>query len=1225
MNASFEAVRRNLRGRALAIAVVTTLLLVGGLWPFAPGVLAHPHHLRVASPGPGLTSEPLHESRLLAQSFLVDSNFSVSRLSLHVSDVGGSDPLAVSLRADDGGAPGATNLTGGSLDGLATPGWYDVDLSPHVVLAAGETYWIVGSSPEGAGDGYAWSHVVTEYPDGTAMASSDGSTWSGIALVDLAFRGYGYASPVFDYSVSAGPAAVEPGNVTVLQVWFNNTGTNTAGRVWINVTYPSALNYVADDAADEGGIRTGASYSFTGVEPGAHAMNVTARVEAGVADGTVAPVHLTFEAADHDGAPPTHDERETALTVQSARLSYAASVSPPSLTPEETAAIRVVFNNTGNGSAARVWANLTLPAELRYVSDDAATLGGVRTGTFDYAFANKTSGEYVFNVSVAAEGGIVHGEVAPASVTFEARDPAGAPLDSSAWELEVALSNARLSANVAADPSSADPGDPVTFAATIDNVGGDDATNLTLTGAVDPNTTYLSSSPGGSYDGATRTVLWTLGLLEAGDAAAFEWTVEVKAGTEDSAAAPAWFRAEYQDATGASMPPENVSTAVGIQAPLFAPAVVPDQTEAQRSDEVSVYFYYNNTGSAPSPRGWANWTLNGHYELVGLAPDQPYVWTPAGFSVHLADIDPGDHFFVAKLQVLPSGPDALPMDLTVNWTAWDGNENPLPEAEVATVVTLQAPSLSPLLRIDRAAAERGDRIEATLYYNNTGSVSAQWVWLNWSFGAHYAFVSLMEDLPLLTTPDGIAVLDPDVGPGTHLLTVALRATTGSPDGLDMALKVILAPADGRGNPLQEAELLRVVTLQAPTFSPLLLLDRTEVERDDVVLARLHVNNTGSATASRAWANWSLNGHYLLEGLTPEVSTSPLEDGFSVSLENLAPDAHLLEARLRVVRGMEDGLPLALEVRWDALDGNGYPLGEASLGGAAALLAPTVRVRVTGPSGPVVVGAPFALNVTLANEGRAFALGTLRLVLPEGLEYGGDDGSFPVAEGNGTLSWEVAALPAGGTVDLSVTLRARTLSEASSLQFLFLATDEGGGPARAVTSNAVPVVFLPPPPLLVGPWVLLAFAVATVVPGGLLLRRRRDRSTNIEEVFVIDGAGLLLAHRSRSLLNVVDEDILSAMFTAIQAFIHDAFSQGTDETIRALDFGERTILVERRSHHFVALVCREPDEKLEARLEALSDEIEGRFGDVLADWDGDTAKVAGISNLLPVLWQGAPRR
>ena len=150
---------------------------------------------------------------------------------------------------------------------------------------------------------------------------------------------------------------------------------------------------------------------------------------------------------------------------------------------------------------------------------------------------------------------------------------------------------------------------------------------------------------------------------------------------------------------------------------------------------------------------------------------------------------------------------------------------------------------------------------------------------------------------------------------------------------------------------------------------------------------------------------------------------------------------------------------------------------------------------------------------------------------------------------------------------------------------------------------------------------LALLAVAVAAGIVALRRRRGGGELvIDDVFVVNDGGVLLAHRSSSLVQYQDQDILVGMFKVVQEFVKDSFSKGVDEDMKGLEFGERRIMIEKGQHHFIAVVHRGSESaELRERVRKVSEEIDAKFGDTLARWKGLMEQVQGIANLLPQVW------
>jgi uncharacterized repeat protein (TIGR01451 family) len=143
-----------------------------------------------------------------------------------------------------------------------------------------------------------------------------------------------------------------------------------------------------------------------------------------------------------------------------------------------------------------------------------------------------------------------------------------------------------------------------------------------------------------------------------------------------------------------------------------------------------------------------------------------------------------------------------------------------------------------------------------------------------------------------------------------------------------------------------------------------------------------------------------------------------------------------------------------------------------------------------------------------------------------------------------------------------------------------------------------------------PWVLALFLGPPIL---LLLLRPRGR---IEEIFLVNYDGTLMAHLSRTITPDKDRDVLTGMLTAIQDFIRDAFVRFPGEELQDLRFGQQRIHIQRGKHSYLAVVLRgRTPWGLPGRMKETLTIIEGKFGDVLAHWTGNPGDLAAASEIL----------
>jgi hypothetical protein len=298
------------KGVAAGVALLTSVMF---LLPTATG---HPYHLQALNEVNGGGAERVESSNWIAQSFLATSDFLVSRVALYVADTGPSDTLTLSIRPTALNLPASTTLTEGTVDGPPSAGWLDVDLDPYVPLSSADSYWIVARSSAAGGDGYDWWHSGTDaaYLDGTAF-TFDGTLWSPRGR-DFTFRVYGFVQPALSFSASIADATVREGSFTTATVELFNAGPDTAQAIWVNVTLPAEVSYVADDAAAAGGTLSGTySYAFVSLAPGSRSFNITLKASTGVVNGTNVIVRVAINSTDHNGVLRTPFIRNLSIEI----------------------------------------------------------------------------------------------------------------------------------------------------------------------------------------------------------------------------------------------------------------------------------------------------------------------------------------------------------------------------------------------------------------------------------------------------------------------------------------------------------------------------------------------------------------------------------------------------------------------------------------------------------------------------------------------------------------------------------------------------------------------------------------------------------------------------------------------------------------------------------------------------------------------------------------------
>jgi len=154
-----------------------------------------------------------------------------------------------------------------------------------------------------------------------------------------------------------------------------------------------------------------------------------------------------------------------------------------------------------------------------------------------------------------------------------------------------------------------------------------------------------------------------------------------------------------------------------------------------------------------------------------------------------------------------------------------------------------------------------------------------------------------------------------------------------------------------------------------------------------------------------------------------------------------------------------------------------------------------------------------------------------------------------------------------------------------------------------------------------PYMLISAILAAL---GVSAYFMREKDIAVDEAFVVYNDGRLIAHTTRRLKPGMDDQILGGMFVAIQDFVKDSFKDVTSFTLRKIEFGEKSVLIEKGDHVFLAVILhRKASKKVASKMEKVVAEIETKFGEHLAGWDGDLDKVRGVGDLVKKLYSRAP--
>jgi hypothetical protein len=145
-----------------------------------------------------------------------------------------------------------------------------------------------------------------------------------------------------------------------------------------------------------------------------------------------------------------------------------------------------------------------------------------------------------------------------------------------------------------------------------------------------------------------------------------------------------------------------------------------------------------------------------------------------------------------------------------------------------------------------------------------------------------------------------------------------------------------------------------------------------------------------------------------------------------------------------------------------------------------------------------------------------------------------------------------------------------------------------------------------------PWSLVIIMLLAAIAGYFVSFRVFPHK--LEELFLIHNDGRLIYHEGKESENGMDQDVMSAMFTAVQEFIRDSFRE-EPSGLKMLEFGEKKILIEKGRWIYAALIYSGyPPKSVFRNLTRFVQDIEGGYGDSIEHWDGTLKSLPGIQGM-----------
>ena len=540
-------------------------------------------------------------------------------------------------------------------------------------------------------------------------------------------------TPCLTIEKTAAESSVRPGDLIHYTIKPNLKRTNKATDVVIIDPIPSATSFVSVTGGgvyDPNSTPPAVTWTFPEFNQGGNpSFELIVQVDNPTA-ATEVENTITIDGKDRDGNPVDGDTGSVTVPIGEAPvIELTKAANAENFAPGEQVVYTIAYQNVGNLEAINAVLSDSLPPSTNYVS---STLGGVYdSGTRIVTWpadnlAVGSGGELFLTLQIdpaSPNGEIISNTAVMSGDNFTAV---------SATSTITVQSAPILTLSKSAGSEVTGPNEQLDYLLEFSNEGNAAATVVTLEDVVPQDTTFVSASGGGQFDGTK--VVWNLNDLQAGDDGSVTMTVRVR-GSISPADDIAIANTAILDSSNAPPVESSVTVPVILQAIL-------EISKTANADFVyagaNVYYtiHYENIGTTPAdnvilsdriPAGTTFVSATGGGSLVG----DEVIWTDPG-------LVPGA---VGQVQLVLKLDLALVDNLSIINTASIASDSTIPVAASAIITVKKSPSLKIVKTANVEFVQPGSLITYTLEYTNRGNEDATTVTIEDLLPQHTIFVS----------------------------------------------------------------------------------------------------------------------------------------------------------------------------------------------------------------------------------------------------------------------------------------------------------------------------------------------------------------------------------------------------------------------------------------------------------------------------------------------------
>jgi uncharacterized repeat protein (TIGR01451 family) len=314
------------------------------------------------------------------------------------------------------------------------------------------------------------------------------------------------------------------GTQVTFTITLQNAGPDTATGVQVTDLLPAGLTFVS--ATPSQGTYTSGSgiWNVGTVAIGSQTLSIVATVAASSARTNTA----TISASNQFDPNTANNSASATETPQQANIAMTNVASAPTALSGSNFSWTVTATNNGPDTATNVTVTDLVPAGVSFVSATPSQ-GTYNSATGAWAIgtlANSAAATLILNVTAGPPATVTD----TASVSHSDQFDPNTANDSASSSVTIQALAADLGLGLAVDNATPNVGAAVTLTVTLQNIGPNDATGVTVTDLLPAGLTFVSAAPSqGSYVSATGA--WTVGAIANGATATLTIAATVTSAT----------------------------------------------------------------------------------------------------------------------------------------------------------------------------------------------------------------------------------------------------------------------------------------------------------------------------------------------------------------------------------------------------------------------------------------------------------------------------------------------------------------------------------------------------------------------------------------------------------------------------------------------------------------------------------------------------------------------